>query len=393
VNAAAVGGMEALRSPEPGTSRAENAAEGAAWAAAGGALIPAAIRALRGAKPTRQAQELVDRGIRLTPGMASNGWRQELEQRLALIPGLAGAIRNRQREALTDWNKDLLGRTAPSGAVSAAGHQGFREVQAAFKDAYENLWKRDLPLNVPVLGGFWQHTIERARQNLSPEAATTFADTLRRLMSQNIDNAAATTDGVTVAGRAISHVDDLLRNEAVQAGRRGEGALAGFYKEARAQLKGLLPNEFTREWQHLDDLYSQFATLRRSAGYKGAAAQEGIFTPSQLLSASIAKDKSAGKGAVAKGEAILQKEATAALKVLGDDLPGQAKGTAEKLALPALGVAAYANPGATLLGYGAGRAAFSPFARDLLSFDQKAQQEALIQALRASGVGAAAAEE
>lgn len=380
----ATAGMEALKAPTDERGRGQAAVEGALGAgvgrAAGAALAPLA----RGVRPTPQAQELMSRGIPLTPGMARNGALQSLEDRLASIPGFAGAIRNRQREAVNAWNKGLLQRVTPDGEITVAGHQGFREANKALSDAYEKLWDRDVELSLPVLGGFWQHTSQRARQTLAPESHAAFADTLRRMMNDNL--AEATADGATVLGPAVSRVDDLLRREAQNAGRRGEGALAEFYGDARRQLKDLLPQDLRQQWSHLDGLYKEFSILRRAAGYKGAAAQEGVFTPDQLLSAAIAADKSAGKGATAKGLASLQSEATQARNVMGSNLPTEQLGTAEKLTLPLLGAAAVLDPVTTGAVYGAGRVAYSPMVRNLLGGKYRVEAEAIADALRRRGV-------
>ena len=382
---ASAAGVEALKAPTADTSRGERAVGGVVGAGVGHAVGAVAAPLVRGLDPTAAGQAMIDRGIPLTPGMAKGGWMQALEERLASIPGFSGAIRNRQRETIQAWNRDLLQRATPDAEISAAGHQGFREATAAFKAAYEKLWARDLDLNVPVLSSFWQSTVERARQNLAPESADSVANTLRRLMGNKLS--AATNDGSTVLGPTVSQVDDILRGEAMQAARRGDGAVAGYYKDARAQLKGLLPDDFRKEWESLDGLYSQFATMRRAAGYKGAATQEGVFTPNQLLSASVAADKSVGKGGVARGTAPLQQEATQALRVMGNNLPGQALGTAEKLTLPLVGAAAPMDPTTTAAVYGAGRAAYSPWMRDWMTSPHTVTR-AMIEALRKRGVTA-----
>lgn len=387
VDVATTAGVEALKSPTADATRGEQALTGALGAGAGRAVGAMAAPFVRGVRPTPQAQALMDRGIPLTPGMVRNGGLQALENRLASIPGFAGAISNRQREAVNAWNRDLLQRVTPDATISAAGHEGFKDASAAFTEAYDKLWQRELPLDLSVLDGFWKNTVQRADVSLDPTSAATFGETLGRLMRGTLTPAAyAADDAILVSGPAISQVDDLLRKEAQNAGRRGEGQLAEQFGIARRQLKDLLPKDFVNEWNRIDGLYKEFTILRRAAGYKGAAAQEGIFTPDQLLSAAIAADKSAGKGATAKGLAALQSEATQARRVMGSNLPAERLGTAEKLSLPILGAAALLDPVTTTAVYGAGRAAYSPWMRDLLSGKYRTEADFLAEALRRRGV-------
>jgi len=112
--------------------------------------------------------------------------------------------------------------------------------------------------------------------------------------------------------------------------------------------------------------YQNFKTLQRAAGSLGAARNDGVVSPGQLLNSIRARDTTPGKSAFAQGTAPGQQQAQAAASVLGSRLPEVGPGTAEKMALmsgaglgwimPAagLGAALLTAPGQRLLqgGYG-----------------------------------------
>jgi hypothetical protein len=326
------------------------------------------------------------------------GALQEIEQRLADVPIVGGAIRERQREALEAWNKNLLNRVMPEGEAQFAGHEGFKQATDAFKSAYAKLWGQPITLDVPQLQGLWKQTVDDSQRFLAPESSNALQEKLYRMFVENVVPARS---GRQISGATISKLDDELRHEAILAARRGMGDQAQLFSQARQQLRSLLPQQVSAELGRIDGLYAQFIRLRRAAGYKGAAANQGVFTPDQLLGAAVAADKSAGKGAVARGEAIMQPEATAAQAVLGTG-SRRPPGTLERAALAAGSVAALPL---TLPGHAAYSAVGGRIARgqtipqefiDSLMTGPKAQ--ALINALRRSGVtpgtvGAAVEEE
>ncbi len=332
---AASAGMEALKAPTESTSRGERAAWGAAGAGAGHALTSTLAAAVRGLRPTTQAAiDMLSKGIPLTPGMIKGGVMQEVEQHLAKVPLVGGAIRRRQQEALGTWNQSLLNSVAPEDQVTASGHEGMRQTTNAFKSAYEKLWSKPIAVSLPELEKLWWSTIDESQRKLPPEISNLVNDKLYRVFTDTLATAPSKAQGA-----AISFADDLLRSERAKAARAGMSDVASLLGQARQQLRSVLPKDVSDELTRVDELYAQFARLRRAASYKGAAANEGVFTPDQLLGAATALDKSAGKNATAQGKALMQPEATAAQQVIGS-VGGKPPGTLERAALGAASVAA-----------------------------------------------------
>lgn len=276
-------GVEALKAPTDTQSRADRALSGAFGAAAGHTLLPLTGRLLRnvtgGVRATPEAQAMLDAGIPLTPGMARGGTLQQIEQHLANLPIVGPAVRARQQDALNAWNKNLLNEVTPGASVTEVGQAGMRQLTQKFSDAYEALWNRTIKFK----------------------------------------------NGLTAPGKRVEALDDQLRKDAQAAFRRGDNEAAERFASNRQQLRALLPDDVAAELTRLDNLYVNFATLRRASSYVGAAKQGGVFTPGQVLQAAVAR-----RGAqAAQGRAPLQPQAQRALDILTPPRP-RAPGMLEK---------------------------------------------------------------
>jgi hypothetical protein len=378
-------GVEATKAPTEETSRGERAAWGAGGAGFGHVLTKSLGALVRGLRPSPEAMKLLEQDIPLTIGMARGGALQQIEQQLAKVPIIGSAIRKRQQEALEAWNRQLLNRVMPEGEAAFAGHEGLKQATAAFKQSYEKLWSNPINLSLRQLQDLWGKTVADSQQLLPPDLSNATSAKLYKMFMETLVPA----NGREVSGAAVSKIDDELRHEALLAARRGMGDQAQLLSQARQQLRSLLPESVSAELSRIDGLYAQFIRLRRAAGYKGAAANGGTFTPDQLLGAATALDKSAGKGATARGEALMQPEATAAQQVLGT-VGGKPPGPLEKAALALGSVAALP---ATLTGRAAYSAPVQRYATGQTAWQEvidslfnNSPAPALIDALRRSGV-------
>jgi len=80
------------------------------------------------------------------------------------------------------------------------------------------------------------------------------------------------------------------------------------------------------EFRALNRAYRRFAELRDASGRIGAP--ESVFSPAHMTSAARAADRSAGKGAFARGEVPMQRTAETGKRVVGRTLPDS--GTPER---------------------------------------------------------------
>lgn len=327
-----VGGAEALKSPTDERSRGTAAQEGATGAAIGGVLGATAGPAVRGVgrllrRPmTDEVAGMVARDIPLTSGQSGNRVGKFVEERVApLLPFASGAVKRRRAEGVEAWNLDLLNRSnpLPDQPITEAGNAGVAQVQKRFSDAYAKLW------NTPVQGGRWDQGAALGNAERLPEEAAKRVKA--RLTAQHADlNAGLDDKGVSPV--ALERVDDQLRLYAQQARRAGYPDEAEAYDLARESFHESLPAEMLGELRRLDKAYRQWVPVETAAGYKGAATQGGIISPTHLQAAARASDKTVRKRKYATGNAPQQREATNAAKVFGAELPEPGPGTGEKIA-------------------------------------------------------------
>jgi hypothetical protein len=98
--------------------------------------------------------------------------------------------------------------------------------------------------------------------------------------------------------------------------------LGSAIKDAQLSIRNLLARvnpKYAEDINRANQSFAKFLRVERAAS--GVGAQEGVFSPAQLLSATKALDESIRKGAFARGEAGMQQTAEAAKKVMGANLP------------------------------------------------------------------------
>lgn len=165
------------------------------------------------------------------------------------------------------WNQRLFNEVTPQGEISISGPQGFQQLGQRFTDAYEKLWNRKIKLK----------------------------------------------NGEVMDGKAVEKLDDDLRKTAMDYMRAGDRTSADGARASRQALRNALPDDVAQELTRLDDLYANYSVLRRAGSYSSGGARGAPFTPAQLLNASRALDRSAGKAATAQGTARMQPQANARL--------------------------------------------------------------------------------
>ena len=105
-------------------------------------------------------------------------------------------------------------------------------------------------------------------------------------------------------------------------------SLKGSIEELRTRG---LPPEVASQAGPINKAYASFKQLERATGSLGAQ-KSGMASPTQILNAIKATDRSPGKSRFARGNAFNQKDTLLADTVLGSRLPETGPGTAEKLA-------------------------------------------------------------
>lgn len=360
-----VAGHQALQDPEPGQTRIGNAAIGGAATAVGGTAVPAALRygvqpavrqVLNKAAPIDSvAQEMIEGGVKLTPGMA----RPRLagvERLMGKIPGVGGRVGNLQAEAVESWNKYVLERIGPIARdLDATGQEAFQTLQDRFTSAYSDVWGGVTPKNVRA---------NEAYKNLDTLKADIdkLPTDYQGLARGSIEDAQTALLQFAETGdtRLLDAADDALRAAQQQAGQDG-GPL---FSNIRNVYRESLPDNVGSKLAEIDYQYRKYGVTQRAAGYVDSMKHGGVISPSSLLGAVKAKNS---ERAVSSGTGAFQNEAQAGQEVLSRTLPTRFDGGSDAVVeLGTLG-AAYAEPASTAAGISAGRQLVTPSMRDYLT--------------------------
>lgn len=337
-----------------------------------GGVMPVATGAIAriispNASKNANLQLLKAEGVRPTIGQTLGGAWNTAEQKLQSVPIVGDAItsaRGATRDQLNTaaYNRALnpIGQQAQSGAV---GREGVQSVKTALGKAYDNLLPKLKFQSDPQFGSEMSSlTTMVGNGNVKPEFAKQFNSIVK-----NEVNARMTPQGA-MDGPSFKALESSLSQKIKAfsgAQDPDQRALGSALQEVLNSARGVLGRtnpQYASELSSINKGYANYATIRRAAS--GVGANEGIFTPAQLQSAVRAGDKSAGKGAFATGNGLMQDLSEAGKTVLGNNYPDS--GTAGRLmggigaiatgainpAIPAAligGAAAYTKPVQSIL--------------------------------------------
>ncbi len=333
MQSAGIGGVSGLMQPVADAKdyAAEKLTQGLTGLAAGGiggALIKGAT-GLMSPQLSQHQRLLADEGITLTPGQLAGGSAGRFEEKLTSTPFLGGAITEARGKGIEQFNKAALNRAlAPLGQkTDKIGREGFKEVKQAIGQAYDDVLSQ---VNVTVDRNFMDDmaNLRSMAQNLPEAQANQFDNLLDNLVLSRF------TPAGKMSGETMKKVESELGRKAsnymrdASADVRDMGAAL---KEAqnvlRQQVMRNNPSK-AEELQRINEAFANYARLRRASSAVGA--EEGVFSPAQLLSAVKAEDKTVGKAGFSQGKAKLQDLAEAGKVVLGSKVPNS--GTADRLA-------------------------------------------------------------
>lgn len=294
-----------------------------------------------------EARALREQGVPLTPGSAFGGRIQQVEQAAESIPIIGGVVsgaRERQYEKFNEaaYNK-VLNNIDPKLKVpqGLAGRDAYLFVDNAIQQQYQSV--------VPKLSIRYDQRFEKgldavkqryARGKLPPKLQDEFNQYVEGLRADFSANQ------VMNGTRAQTIKQDLseLANS-YQTAQGSERLLANAYRDLEGLYMNLMKNQnpkFAKELSKADSAYRDFVRVR--SAMSKTRGEDGVFTPAQLESAVRQSDKSAGKGAFARGQAPMQDLAASASSVLGNKVPDS--GTAMRGMIGALltGGAAWLDP-------------------------------------------------
>lgn len=381
VSAAALSGaaVGAATNPLDRKGGAIGGAVGGAVGEGAGRLLTRTLGGAMAGGVTPEARQLMSEGVdvplwKATDSRAVRG----LAERAKALPWVGDALKGRERQAIEQWNRNLVRDAMPPAPVlddagrvlrwergepiRERGQEAMEQLHNRFNAAYDALYEgRSIPVDdafgaeLRAIGEGVEYTpgaapavrgaIRRAEDTLRAGTETTRSaspildEAGRPFVNEQLGHA-----GVSNANfkRALDELDDSIRS----AWGRGDAEAARPLEAVRDAVQQLrergLPPEVAHQLGDVNNAYANYKLLQRASGSIGAVRQGGVVTPAQVTTAVKAADRSVGKRLTTEGRARGQQAAQRAHNVLGSELPEVGPGTAEKLILASgLGGAAF----------------------------------------------------
>lgn len=336
---------------QPGQSYADAKIDQAKTNALVGALAgpatAAAGKVISGASGAAQ-QKLAEAGVTMTPGQILGGAWQRLEDKATSLPVLGDLIKSAQQRSANSFNTATYNEVlAPLGQKYSGpvGNEGVEAVQRTIGDAYDNaLSKMTFKASDPAFQSDITNLAGMAK-NLPEQQQRQFGNILQTQIFGKL-GPNGQMDGQTLKG-VQSELSRIARGYAGDPSydNRQLGQAIG---EIKSAIDSSLPRYNSADavdgLSKANAAWANFVRLRTAAASQGAMNNGGIFTAAQLNNAVRQADKSAGKGASATGNALMQDFSGAGQQVLGSKYPDS--GTAGRAML---GLAASAAAGHALL--------------------------------------------
>ena len=282
-------------------------------------------------KISEAAQKLIGEGVNLTPGQIMGGALRKIEDKLTSVPLLGDIIDYSRTKGIEEFNKaaykralEPIGGTVPK----ETGRAGVEAVKTQISDAYNTLLpKMTFVPDKPLYDSLSR--LDKVVVGLPKPETKMVADNVKAIIQKHMDTA---KNGL-ISGNSYKAIEsDLGELASNYAGAQGTDAMVGkAYKQALGQVREALSRsnpDYAEELGNINKAFANFARIRKAGSM--ANTQEAI-TPSQLAAAVKAADESAGKGATATGQALMQDLSDAGVQVLPAKIPDS--GTAGRSAL------------------------------------------------------------
>jgi hypothetical protein len=332
LGATAYGGMLGALSPVgTGDSVAQNTLMGLAGggaAAVGGNMLS---RTLQPRLPAG-AQNLIDDGVTLTPGMRLGGGFKRFEDAARSIPGVGDAIGSAQRRSFAGFNAAVANRAlAPIKAKLPAGLEGREAVEfteRALGNAYEGALRgiKSVKADSEFLNEL-SSLRKMVQGSPMPDGVKQQFDSV--LISQ-IQGKLQGQSSMT--SQTFKQVEGELGRLAARYGGAAnpdQQMLGDALQETQAALRRLLERsagpDYAADIKAANAGWAEFKRMQRASSFLGA--EDGIFSPANYMNAVKSMDRSKDKGGFARGSALGQDLAADAVRVMGPKVPDSGTAT------------------------------------------------------------------
>lgn len=360
LKAAGVGGATGALNPvTEGDFWGEKGKQVGIGAATGAVLSPLMGALARVVSPNASIDPAVkllrDEKVETSLGQTLGGWANVAEQKATSVPILGDFIANARNRGVESFNTAAANRAvAPvGGKVAGAGHETVKEagdiLSAAYNKAADDVGH--INFATPQTVGKLAELEDMVRQGFTPDMAKKFEGIADRFVAKRL------SPNGSIVGADLKKVDSDLgkiaadwRASSLASEREFGDAVRQLQQVVRDGMADASP-AYKAAKDAADEGWRSLKTVRKAAGSAGAANNEGVFSPAQLMSAIKAGDRSLDKRATAEGAAWMQDLASAGQR-LGTKIADS--GTAGRLGQ----IAAIMNP-KTLIPIAAGSVAYT----------------------------------
>lgn len=316
---------------------------GALVGAATGGVVPMLGKAgnavIQGIPRTPEAQQLIDQGVRLTPGqMNPHGIWNKIEENVRGVPVVGNVVEHARRQAQQDFQRGVIEEAAAPGytlkSTSKDPNELFTEAQASYKPLYQAATgypvKPMLPAQNQTLAYALRQAANRKTVGAGSDIRQNAQDFLEGQMEAIGEKARAT------GGWKSEHLIELRSaiNEEMrgagfdQAGKKYAQLLRGARDQVTNSLNSQIPPEASAALQTANDAYPKLSIIRDAI--KRGGDQEQGFTPAQL---SQAVKSAAESNEYARGGGLMRDWSSAGRDIFTEQNPktGASHGTTATL--------------------------------------------------------------
>lgn len=294
-------------------------------------------------------------GIRPTVGQTLGGMASRIEEKAQSLPLLGDAITAARARANHEFNRAAINRTVRpiGGRVDDAGSDAVKRAGDMLSDSYEQGLRGLQGVTLDTRAVQELNNLRQMARNLPAPTQKQFNNILNNFTIGRM------TPNQGMAAGTFKLIDSDLGKRAASyrsSSTASERELGDAILEAQRIIQDAASRQnptYARALQQSREGWANLVRVEQAA--KMAVGDEGVFRPSQLLSAIRGSDQSVRKRAVARGDALMQDLGGAGQRVLAGRTPNS--GTVDRAMLLGTGGAAVADPlltGGLLLGGAAG---------------------------------------
>lgn len=286
-------GLGMARLPEEGEGRLQRGMEEGAAALAGGSVGKLLSKATKGVNITPEARELMEEGVRLTPGQAATSKTiRGLESAAEVTPVLAQKTEKLRKRGGDDFLLNILNKANPlkDKPITRIGNEGFEQLQQNVTKGYDDAWSL-------------ADNVDKDAVKLATDKLVELKKTVAPDDTPIINNI---LDSIKKLGKEPSNSDMLKaldRNIGKYIGKtKSNPVLQDALQEVRGDIRLSLPEASQEMLTRMDRFYPDYLVVKKAS--KAAAKDKGKFDVNQLTGAvkSVGSDTK-----VAMGKGPLQK--------------------------------------------------------------------------------------